>query len=218
MDLKKQLNELFEHYGEDLGDYAWLYESDRWVELIFCLLNQCVDQDPEIIREAASMLQNLDLLNTEDMVSLGKPGHEKTIAAAYVLKAHGFSEKEARRAIVLLASTAKAIQKTYGGKIQRYLRKHGMAMREELVNAIGFDSLDQGQLRYAITHWLQNALSLPISLEHQAILGFCRKNNVTLEDLLHTADDLDLNIALLDDLLEIEQKSKESGSGTEKAG
>ena len=47
MDLKNQLQKLFERYEAGLGDYTWLYESDRWVELVFCLLNQCAKQDPD---------------------------------------------------------------------------------------------------------------------------------------------------------------------------
>ena len=40
MDLKTQLQQLFERYESDIGAYAWMYESDRFAELIFCLLNQ----------------------------------------------------------------------------------------------------------------------------------------------------------------------------------
>jgi hypothetical protein len=49
-------------------------------------------------------------------------------------------------------------------------------------------------------------------LEHQAVKEFCRKNGATLEDFLRTADELNLNIALVDDLVELDQKAEEISS------
>lgn len=88
-------------------------------------------------------------------------------------------------------------------------------MRDELANALGGESLNAGQLRYAIGHWLQNALSVPISLEHPAVLGFCKKNGISVGELVAAADELDLNVALVDDLLELDQSIKETSSENE---
>lgn len=38
MDLKAQLQQLFERYEADLGDYACFYERDRWVIFTVLLL------------------------------------------------------------------------------------------------------------------------------------------------------------------------------------
>ena len=211
MDLKNQLQKLFERYEADLGDYAWFYESDRWVELVFCLLNQCINQDPEVTRQAVDTLQYLDLLQIDKLVFLEKTTHENTVVVAYVLKTHGFSKKDAQRSIGLLAQAAKAIQKDYGGKIQRCLRQHGLSIRDELVNAFRGKTLDEEHLRYAISHWLQNVFSIPISLEHNAVIEFCERNAVTLEDLLFATDELNLNMALVDDLLELEMEQEARG-------
>jgi len=208
MDIKKQLQDLYFKHSEDLGEYAWLYESDRWLELVFCLINQCVDQNPNVTREAAEMLQNLNLLESENMIYLDKTEDERAVTARYIFKAYGFSEKEASQAAGILARIAKTVNSDYRGKIQFYLRKHGAAMREELLKAIGGEFMEEHKLRYALSHWLQNTLSMPISMEHQAVLDFCKANKVSLEDLLGQADDLDLNIALIDDLLDIEHQTE----------
>lgn len=210
MDLKIQLQQLFERHESDIGDYAWMYEDERWAELVFCLLNQYNPENTSDVRAAVSTLQYLGLIETEKLALLEQPGNENAVVLTHILKQHGFSEKNAREAVTLLAHVAGVIRKDFGGKIQRYLRRQGEIMRDELINALGGKSLNKEQLRYAVSHWLQNALSLPISLEHPAVIRFCKKNGVGLEKLLHTADDLNLNIALVDDLLELDQKAKDA--------
>jgi hypothetical protein len=212
MDLKTQLQELFEKNESDLGAYAWMYETDRCAELIFCLLNQYNPQHTEATRMAVSSIQYLGLLEIDKLALLEAPGNEDVVVLTYILQQHGFSRESAHHAVRLLAQVAKVMQRDYGGKVQRYLRRQGEIMRDELVKAFGGESLTTEQLRYAISHWLQNALSLPISLEHQAVTEFCKKNGVALEDLLRAADELNLNIALVDDLLEIDQWTKEATS------
>jgi hypothetical protein len=204
--MKVQLQQLFERYESDIGTYAWMYETDRWAELIFCLLNQYNRQDTQVTRMAVSSLQYLGLLEIDKLAVLETPGDETVILLTYILKQHGFSEENARDAVRLLAQVAKVIQKEYGGKVQRYLRRQGELMRDELVKVFESESLSTEQLRYAVSHWLQNALSMPVSLEHQAVIEFCQKNEVTLEDFLSTADELNLNIALIDDLLELDME------------
>lgn len=212
MDLKTQLQRLFEKYESDIGAYAWMYETDRWAELIFCLLNQYNQQDAEATRMAVTSLQYLGLLEIDRLAALETPGDDHAVVLAYILKRHGFSEENGRHAVRLLRQVASVVKKGYEGKIQRYLRRQGEVMRDQLVNAFACESLSTEQLRYAISHWLQNALSLPVSLEHQAITEFCRENGLALEDLLLAVDELNLNIALVDDLLEIDQRAKEAVS------
>ncbi len=207
MDLKTQLQALFEKYESDIGAYAWMYETDRWAELIFCLLNQYNQRNTDSTRMAVSTLQYLGLLESEKLAVLEIPCNEDVVIVTYVLRKHGFSEEDIQRAVKLLAQVAKMIQKDYEGKIQRYLRHHGQVIRDELVNAFSGESLTTEQLRYAISHWLQNVLSLPVSLEHQAVIEFCNRNGVTLEDLMWASDELNLNTALVDDLLELDQSN-----------
>lgn len=212
MTIKTQLQELFERHEVDVGAYAWMHENDRWAELIFCLLNQYNPQNAQTIRMAVSSLQYLGLLDTTKLSLLETPGNEDVVVFAHILKRHGFSPENTEHAVKLLVHVASVIHKDYEGKIQRYLRRAGERMRDELANMFGGGLLKEEQLHYAISSWLQNALSLPISLEHPAVLEFCKRNGVSVEELLHAADELDLNIALVDDLLELDRRIKETTS------
>lgn len=210
MDFKTQLRDLYERHEPEAGTYAWMNENDRWAELIFCLLNQYGDEDPQPVRTAVSSLGYLGLLDPDKLSLMNVPGDENAVVVTFVLKQHGFSNDDARRAAALLARVAAVIQKEWGGKIQRYLRRHGEMMRDELTKAFAGESLTDEQLRYAVSHWLQNALSLPVSLEHQAVVEFCRRNQASLADLTQAADELNLNIALVDDLLEFDRQAAET--------
>jgi len=160
-------------------------------------------------------LQSLSLIDADKMLYLNTTTHENRVMFAYVLRQHGFSNNDVERACRLLAHVAEVVQHNYGGKIQRYLRRHGEVMRDELLSAFNGTSLDKSQMAYAISHWLQNVLSLPISLQSDAVLEFCHNNNVNPQDLWKAADELNLNIALVDDLLEIDQRTKEAASGSQ---
>lgn len=140
-----------------------MHEDDRWAELIFCLLNQYNLQNTQAVRMAVNSLQYLGLLEIDKLSLFETPGNEDVVVLAYILKQHAFSEENIRHAVKLLVHVASAVRKDYGGKIQTFLRRHGEAMRNELMNSFYEDSLETEQLRYAISHWLQNAMSLPIA-------------------------------------------------------
>jgi hypothetical protein len=210
MDLKARLQQLHEQHQSDLAAYAWASEADRWVELIFCILLQYSTQRPEPTRAAVAMLRELSLLDLDRMLGLADPNNENGIVFLYVLQQHGFQEDDAKSACRLLAHVAKIVQDQYDGKIQSYLRRYGNAMRDEIVGAFKCEAVSETQLRYAVSHWLQNALSLPVSLEATSSIEFCRISGSSLDDLWKAADDLDMNIALLDDLLQLHAESQQS--------
>lgn len=210
MELKAQLQQLYEQHEFDLATYAWASEDDRWAELVFCLLLQCSEQEPELTRSAVAVLQSLFLIDVGKMLHLSETTHEIRVIYAYVLRQHGFSSDDVDLACSLLAHVANIVQHNYGGKIQRYLRRHGEVMRDELVSAFDSTSLDKSRMAYAISHWLQNVLSLPISLQHNAVVEFCQKSDVTPQDLWQAADELGINLAVIDDLLEMELRMRES--------
>lgn len=203
--LEAQIQQLYEQYGSILSPYAWASETARWTELVFCLLHQCSDVDSEYTRAAVTMLQDLDLLEVDKLVRLDDTTNENTITFATILKQHGFSEAATQHAAKVLFGAANIVKTHYNGKIQRYLRQHGQIMRDELVDSFADSILTKPQLEYAIVHWLQNTVNLPISLESKAVREFCEKNKVSIEDLLQACDALDINVAIVDDLLELDQ-------------
>lgn len=187
----------------NLAGYPWPLERDRWAELVFCLLNQVHPQDSDRVRSAVMLLQALDLLDMDKLAAIERSTEEHAFVLGYVLRQQGFEEDEAARSITILTQAARVIQSNFDSKLQRYLRRHGEAMRDELVNLFGSKVLANQELRYAVSQWLQNALNLPISLEHKAVLDFCEKQGVSQAELQQAVDKLGLNLALVDDLLEM---------------
>lgn len=215
MNLQTKLTELYEEYGQFLAPYLWASESDRWAELVLCLLHQCFAGEPGTnIRQAVTLLQDLNLLEVDRLVGLHDPTSQSTITFVYILKQQGFSDAAIRRATKVLSDAATIVKTRYDSKIQRYLRRHAQIMRDELVSVFGDLNLTKEQLQYAIVHWLQNVLSLPLSLESPAVIEFCEKNGVSIDDLMHACDSLDINAAIVDDLLEL-NKAMDTGISEE---
>jgi hypothetical protein len=64
--------------------------------------------------------------------------------------------------------------------------------------------VEEPQLQYAVSHWLQNAVSLPVSLEHPAVIAFRSEFGLDAKGLEDVVDALDINLAVVDDVLSIE--------------
>jgi hypothetical protein len=209
MDMKAHLQELFDQHHQGLAAYGWASEDDRWAELVYCLLLQCSDQEAESVRGLVATLRSLSLLEPETMTRLLDPTDERRIVFAYALQRYGFPDGDAERACRVLAGLAGFVESRHAGKFQRYLRRHGEIMRDELVSILDGGGLEKSKLAYALSHWLQNALSMPVSLQHEAVAAFCRDHNASFEELLAAADALNFNMAVVDDLLELAHGAKE---------
>jgi hypothetical protein len=209
LDLQTRLRELYEQNASELETFAWVSEAERWGELVFCLLSLCTKQDPQVSRTAVQTLQTLGLLEPNTLASVSKGRGDPAVVLSFVLRQCGFEPAEAEKAVTLLADAAEGVRRVYGGKIQRCLRVYGAQMREGMLGTLKSDAVTEDQLRYALTLWLQNALSLPLSLEHEAVKHFCEASGATIEDLQRASDALDLNLALVDDLLDMARDAKQ---------
>ena len=205
MSVPDDIERLYEDYRSLLAPYLWASEDDRWTELVFCLLNQCSPNDPDGVRSALAILGDLKLLDPTALLHLDDPDGHESIMFSHVLGKNGFSKEDAQRAAKLLRAAAEVTNEQYGGKIQRFLREHGKQMRDELMDTFSALDLTEPQLHYALTHWLQNVLSLPITLESEAVRKYCAVNNIAVDELVRICDDLGVNPAVVDDLLELSQ-------------
>lgn len=205
MSLSNKLRQVFDEHGDRLPAYAWASEATRWTELVFCLLRQCVKGNSNGAREATDILAGMGLLDVNTLATLA---NDDARFFAQILIRCGFSNTEAKRGIGVLTSVATSVKANYSGKIQRLLRKHGEKLRDEMTATFREAGLARAELKYAVTHWLQNALSMPISLESDAVRRFCVENRVTVSQLVETADTLDVNVSLIDDLLEMMPEKK----------
>lgn len=206
MDYRMQLKRLFDQYGPLIKGHPWTSEDDRWAELVFCLLLQCSQKDAKSIRLLVTDLRKLSLLDIDRMVSLDDPANQTRVVFVYMLQHHMFAEGTIAKTCTLLAHVARHLRENYDGKIQRFLRHHGEAMRDELVGELSSASLNESILTAGITLWLQNVLSIPISFQPSVVSDFCRANSISPEDLWEASDAMNLNLAVVDDLLEIASK------------
>ena len=213
LDMQAYLGLLREARPADLAGLPWLSEHDRWTELVFCLLDECTAQGSDVVRALVATLDYLGLTRAAVLSGLGDGQGERRAVVEYVLAAHGFTPQETGQAVDLLAELGKAVQVKHGGKMQRYLRTQGIKMRDELVALLGAAPLPEEQLRFAVTHWLQNALNLPVPLEHPRVLEFLARNKVSLDQLVDAAEALDLNLAYVDDLLAADLEEEDWNGG-----
>jgi len=135
--------------------------------------------------------------------------------ALSVLEEAGVKAEDAVRAVAVLKETSEAIQKAFDGKVQRFLRKVGDKALNDLVSTLSLKTLPKEQTKEALAFWLQNVAALPVSLGHESADRFCRAHGVDGEKLLQSTDSLNLNVAVLDDLIQhYERLSAESGTNS----
>lgn len=202
--LRKLLNE----YGPALSaTHVWVWESDRWRELVFALLTQTSRLEETRVREIAEELDALELLEISALADDGQAQRRRITA---VLTDHGFTPEESRRAVSAIAEAALAFHQRFNGKVQHYLRRYGEQMLSDAAQLFRSSGLDEGRLKLALTYWLQNVLNMPLSLLDEPVRRFCAQNGLTPEALIAAADELDLNLALVDDLVQCALRAAEA--------
>jgi hypothetical protein len=197
-DLKKLVNE----YALELPARTWVYETDRWEHLVFCLLRQLSGQNPEKARSAVTILRDIGLLDLEELAVMEGESPANLKAFSQVLRGAGFTEGDTIRAANLLAQVAGVIKDKYAGKVHRIFRHYGEVIRDELVKAFSGSLIPESELREGVSYWLQSAFSMPIPVERQAVLDYCEEQETTPENLWQAADDLGINLGIVDFLLE----------------
>ena len=75
-------------------------------------------------------------------------------------------------------------------------------MLDELSMNFTFSKMDEKDAKYAFTYWLQNVLNMPLTLKTEGMDTFCTKFQVSYQNLQEYADKLNINLALLDDVID----------------
>lgn len=208
-EMEFQLRKLITRYNDIFEYHQWPSENRRWVELIFALITRISDIPEDEIRDIIEELDDLELLNLEALseisdvkgkINLNNPNARHIFE--YLLES-GFTKEESKSSIQVMHEVAKSLMKNYDGKIQKYLRKYGQQMIDELPRNFSFSKMSDEDVNYAFTYWLQNVLNMPIRLPTKSFDAFCRKLNVGSDELIEEADRLDINLALVDDMIQL---------------
>jgi hypothetical protein len=198
---------LYTHGAEAALPHRWIWEGDRFKELIFAILTRVTKVPQNQVRQAADALSHLELLNVSKLADLPSgddqvpevtklPGRQ----IVDVLQEVGFTEDEARHGLSVICATAKTIQHRYQSHLQNCLSALGEQMVQELIKEFRLPGLSDLEVRYAMRLWLQNVFNFPLLLQDEVLLAFCAKYDISVEDLTAAAIELGLNIALIDDL------------------
>lgn len=208
MDISDELLAIASRHEEELTTLFWASEKDRWTELLFCVLNAFLD-DPVRARELVATLAGAGLTEPDVLAQAGAPGAESGAALRFILGSQLVEPADVTRAAGLLTRIASVTENRFQGKLQRYLRRQGELMRDDLAGMFGDAGQPEGEqpaaeLRLGLTHWLQNACGIPISVQDSSIQRFCEQRGVTVTQLADAADEIDFNLALVDDVIKAE--------------
>jgi hypothetical protein len=200
---------ILDHGNEIAQNHQWLWEKDRWKELVFCILTRANDLADIKIRSITDQLESLDLLDEKFLSSMNREGqlnlNDKRLRQfIYLLNDHGFSENESISSVVAIVEAASFFAKKYDGKVQLLFRRFGEALLKNLKEEMKLSSLSEKETSFALTYWLQNSLHLPLSLKDESITSFCKKHEITELELEEASDEVGINLALLDDLISME--------------
>ncbi len=196
---------MLEEYQPSFDQHQWPLETMRWNELVFCVLETFSSE--RAAKAVARAMSELDLIEVAklaelaDGVATGKPVRRARLILG-LLEEAGFSEQAADRALRALCEAARAVESRYRGKVQRLLRHEVDPLVQNMVKTLGFHSMSEEQARQTVIRWLQNVLNLPIYLERQSTRAFCRQMVTSPAELVAAADQMDINVAILDELIE----------------
>ena len=75
-------------------------------------------------------------------------------------------------------------------------------MLRDLDLVFRFSTLGESEVKRAFTYWLQNVMNMPLSLMDEYVEVFSKDNHLKPEALFAAADELNINFALVDDLIQ----------------
>jgi hypothetical protein len=197
-----------------IGMHPWSNEANRLYELYYCLLHRISKKNEVQIRRIIKSLAALNLLDanllSEAKIVGGDGGEGDSLASTIteILIRNGFKEEEARSCSRGICTIARGIKQNYEGKVQKFLRKYGNLMIEEMDKLFSFEGLSKDDREYVFAHWLQNSLQMPVPLAAGPEDRFYKDNSIKEEDLLEFADKLDITVPLVNDVIRLYNMSK----------
>ena len=215
MELGEEVRRLVVDHADELGDLPWIWEADRWAELVFCLINAHygdvrTDTSAEDVAEASraitDTLSSIGLIEPEELAQAVERDQVRAVLS-WVLGRHRYPAEATDSLIALLSESASTVTTLYDGKIQRFLRSKGEEIRDELVAML--DTTNETVARQASAQWLQNVANLPVWVDDDAVRTFCEDRGYPPAELEQAADDVGVNLALIDDIIRLEQGSRD---------
>ena len=209
--LETLIRDIYKEYRHLLpADYRWEDESSRWTELVYCIFAELTKHSYRDARRLANNIADLNLLAVEDLAGIPimddgmvNPDNSRVRTITDILKSNGVSEDEINRSLSAICKVAQAIQENYDGKVQKFLRKYGRDIVNEFDSHVSFSEVSRGTQSRILVKWIQNTLAMPLAFSNVYTVRFCENEDVTYWELAEAADNIGINAAVLDDLLEV---------------
>ena len=202
-DAAYQLRKILATEGAEFAkNQPWLWEFDRWKELVFSLLARITAIPQSEVRLLVEQMTDLDMLDIEALSAIGdaSPAREHLTE---LMRGAGIEEDVIPTALTTLQEAAQSLRQSYDGKIQKYLRRYGETMLREVHAHFHFTVIKPEEVADAFTYWLQNVVDMPLSLRDDALRAFSDHYGFTTTDVVEGADLIDMNLALVDDLVQL---------------
>jgi len=209
--LEERIKEIYAEYRHLLpGDYRWEDERSRWNELVYCIFAELTGHAYRDARRLADDIADLDLLDIGVLASvpimddgMPNPENKRVRTITDILKTNGVSEDDIKKSLSAVCKVAQAIQENYDGKIQKFLRKYGHEIVNEFDSHVSFSEVDKGTQSRILVKWIQNTLAMPLAFSNVYTVRFCERKGANYWELAEAADNVGINAAVLDDLLEV---------------
>ncbi len=207
--IKEHILERWQSFDAAPEQYSWIWEGARWSELVFCLIARLGAPDLPLntARELSIVLDTLGLSGVSTLAKIpASPAeevfrHDDAAFMRELFQRAGASPSQAESIVITLVEAAQSVESGFQGMVQRYLRLYGERMLAEFDQHFTFSRMQSEDAQYAFTHWLQNVMSLPLPMSDPAVRRLCQEWGISQDELTEIADSMDLNLALLDDIL-----------------
>lgn len=195
---------IVQHADEYAGNHQWIWEKDRWKELVFGIVSRAAECPEDHARVVTNQLEALDLIGIGSLAGLTEKNSGSEVLRqriGEILQENDFSTMKSAAIVEALAEVARYFMTKHQGKVQKLFRKFGEALLNELQTEIAFSTLAPADVEYILVYWLQNVLTLPLSLKDDHVIQFAAENRIEVSKLIEAADGIGVNIAFLDDLI-----------------
>jgi hypothetical protein len=209
--LEVRISNIYAQYRHLLpADYKWEDENSRWNELVYCIFVELTEHSYKDARFLSDSLSELNLLDVEKLAEVKlmedgmvDPNNTRIQTINDILLSNGVNETDIKKSLSAICKVAQAIKENYNGKIQKFLRKYGKEIVNEFDSHVSFSEVDKGTQSRIIVKWIQNTLSMPLAFSNIYTARFCEIEGFNYHELAEAADNIGLNTAVLDDLLEV---------------
>ena len=204
LDLVTFLRQLYLEGSLLIEPMPWEYEKDRLTELFVCGLAASECMDAHQARSAVESLETLHLLEHQLFRTMTD---EQTRFVERVFLQHGCDAAGACNALAVCSAISECVSNRWQGHVQRFLRRFGDEMVEQLGAELVAAGMPESFSRKAGALWLQNVCNMPVILRGDAhIVALCERHAIDESALLAVADEIGINVAVLDDLLNLDHQ------------